>query len=124
MNWRGVTVLTQRCNCDGTGELPLESRWHAIQAFNKGLFDILIATDDPRLMAARGAAAQARDRISPRDRREIAGRSRGDRGEIAGIAEIAEMEPGSSPGAAPRMRDVQAERSASDGMFLCTGGVH
>jgi len=40
-------------------ELPLESRWHAIQAFNKGLFDVLIATDDPKLMSSRGAAAQA-----------------------------------------------------------------
>ena len=31
-------------------ELPLASRWHAIQAFNRGLFDILIATDDPKLI--------------------------------------------------------------------------
>lgn len=33
-------------------ELPLNSRWHAIQAFNKGAFDFLIATDDPVLRAA------------------------------------------------------------------------
>jgi len=33
-------------------ELPLNSRWHAIQAFNKGAFDLLIATDDPVLRAA------------------------------------------------------------------------
>ncbi|KAJ1637254.1 P-loop containing nucleoside triphosphate hydrolase protein [Pavlovales sp. CCMP2436] len=33
-------------------ELPLNSRWHAIQAFNKGAFDLLIATDDPALRAA------------------------------------------------------------------------
>ena len=31
-------------------ELPRESRWHCIQAFNRGVFDILVATDDPTLM--------------------------------------------------------------------------
>ena len=34
-------------------ELPLSSRWHAIQAFNRGAYDILIATDDPKLMTGR-----------------------------------------------------------------------
>ena len=34
-------------------ELPLSSRWHAIEAFNRGAFDILIATDDPKLMTGR-----------------------------------------------------------------------
>ena len=34
-------------------ELPLATRWHAIQAFNRGLFDIFIATDDPKLMQGR-----------------------------------------------------------------------
>lgn len=38
-------------------ELPLNSRWHAIQAFNKGAFDFLIATDDPVLRAPHGGAA-------------------------------------------------------------------
>jgi ATP-dependent RNA helicase DDX56/DBP9 len=37
-------------------ELPLNSRWHTIQAFNKGAFDFLIATDDPVLRAAPGDA--------------------------------------------------------------------
>jgi ATP-dependent RNA helicase DDX56/DBP9 len=36
-------------------ELPLASRWHAIQAFNRGAYDILIATDDPKLMTGRAA---------------------------------------------------------------------
>ena len=36
-------------------ELPLASRWHAIQAFNRGAFDILIATDDPKLMKGRAS---------------------------------------------------------------------
>ncbi len=36
-------------------ELPLSSRWHAIEQFNRGLFDILIATDDPKLMAGRAS---------------------------------------------------------------------
>ena len=36
-------------------ELPLASRWHAIQAFNRGVFDILIATDDPKLMTGRAS---------------------------------------------------------------------
>ena len=40
-------------------ELPLASRWHAIQAFNRGAFDILIATDDPRLIAGRATEGGA-----------------------------------------------------------------
>ena len=40
----GVTSGVLNC------ELPLATRWHAIQAFNRGLFDIFIATDDPKLM--------------------------------------------------------------------------
>ena len=47
-------------------ELPLSSRWHAIQAFNRGAYDILIAMDDPKLMTGRavgggGAAADGTD---------------------------------------------------------------
>lgn len=34
-------------------ELPLNSRWHMIQAFNKGAFDFLIAADDPLIHAGR-----------------------------------------------------------------------
>ena len=30
---------------------------HAIQAFNRGLFDIFIATDDPKLMQGRASAS-------------------------------------------------------------------
>jgi len=40
-------------------ELPLASRWHAIEAFNRGVFDILIATDDPKLMSGRSEQAGA-----------------------------------------------------------------
>ena len=39
-------------------ELPLESRWHCIQAFNRGVFDILVATDDPRLMKGSAGAVE------------------------------------------------------------------
>jgi len=48
-------------------ELPLASRWHCIQAFNSGVFDLLLATDDPKLMRGRavggggGAAADGTD---------------------------------------------------------------
>ena len=40
-------------------ELPLSSRWHAIQAFNRGAFDLLIATDDPKLMTGRATESKS-----------------------------------------------------------------
>jgi ATP-dependent RNA helicase DDX56/DBP9 len=42
-------------------ELPLNSRWHAIEAFNRGAFDLLIATDDPVLRAPAGTQGGAVD---------------------------------------------------------------
>lgn len=50
-------VSTGVLNC----ELPLASRWHSIQAFNRGLFDILIVTDDPKLMVGRAGEGGAAD---------------------------------------------------------------
>ena len=40
-------------------ELPLSSRWHSIQAFNRGVYDILIATDDPKQLIGRAAASSS-----------------------------------------------------------------
>ena len=45
-------------------ELPLASRWHAIQAFNRGVFDILIATDDPKLMMGHGTSEASHDGLT------------------------------------------------------------
>lgn len=49
MDQFGVSAGVLNC------ELPLASRWHAIEAFNRGAYDILIATDDPKLLTGRAS---------------------------------------------------------------------
>ena len=65
-------------------ELPLASRWHAIQAFNRGVFDILIATDDPKLMtgSAVGAGGSSAGDAAPGDEQggKAAGKKRKGKG--------------------------------------------
>ena len=74
----GVTSGVLNC------ELPLATRWHAIQAFNRGLFDIFIATDDPKLMQGRAKNEPAEaPALSKGARRKRAKRAQGPSAEDA-----------------------------------------
>ncbi|KAL1523368.1 hypothetical protein AB1Y20_018312 [Prymnesium parvum] len=78
-------------------ELPLASRWHSIQAFNRGLFDILVATDDPKLMTGRASGG-------------------------GGGAEAAEAEAVEAGGKAKK-KPKAAQPSAADAEFGVSRGV-
>ena len=52
-------------------ELPLNSRHHTIQSFNKGLFDLLIATDSVPQSLRRGAQPDREDDTAAEDTGEV-----------------------------------------------------
>ena len=93
-------------------ELPLASRWHAIEAFNRGAYDILIATDDPKLLT--GRATQSADGAS-------AGADAG--GEDGGGGEAADGEGGKHGRKRKRGGEKKASASSADAEFGVSRGV-
>ncbi|KAJ5267536.1 ATP-dependent RNA helicase dbp9 [Penicillium angulare] len=54
-------------SCVLNSELPINSRLHVVEEFNKGVYDIIIAADDQEVM---GAAKQSKKSLEPVDTKE------------------------------------------------------